>query len=392
MEGTAHKEEAAAVVKFLLLILLMFIPLLAFSQVELNDELQVNLNTYFDNFSVNVIYPSINIVKSIDGNTRINGSYMVDAISSASMRMVFKVDGITSATPNNQGGVSHTPDELRHQLNFGFTRFISDVSLSVNGMYGFEHDYSSKTLVTNFSIPFAKKNTTVQLGFTRNWDKIFPVNRTWTKQRNTSTLDIGVTQILSKNIISQFEFSFIDADGYMLDGYQVVRLLIGQQVHFLEPVEPEKRIKKAAAVRTNYGISNSSTLKLGYRYYWDTWDIKSHTLEASFKTHLSDHLNLSLDFQQYFQTKAYFFKPVYNVIEPLMGVDSKLNSGYSSDISLSINLRGNKNVGLPIFNNEKLIFTASFGFFHRHTDSPDWSSRMLELYAYLINFGFKFSI
>jgi hypothetical protein len=146
------------------------------------------------------------------------------------------------------------------------------------------------------------------------------------------------------------------------------------------------------AVRTNIGISKLSTIEFGYRYYWDTWDVKSNTLEASFKSHLTDHLNISFDYEQYYQTQAYFFKPVYLQIEPFMGVDSKLNSGYSNDFTISINLKGNKSVQLPLFNNEKIIFTASVGFFHRHTDSPDWYSRMLELYAYLINFGFKFSI
>jgi len=371
---------------------ILFFPLVILSQEIPEDEIEVNFNSYFDNFRLEVVYPTINITKALDKNTSISGSYLVDAISSASMRMKFQVDGITSATINKNGGADDTPDELRHQVGLGIVRNFSGVIFSANGMYSIEHDYSSKTIAANLSLPFAKKNTVLQLGYAGNFDKVFPQTRTWTKERKTSTFNFGVTQILSKKIVTQFDFSFINTEGYMLDGYQVVKIVNGFFLKTLEPIEPEKRIRKAAGIRTNFGISKLSTLLLGYRYYWDTWDIKSHTLDAEFKTHLTDNLNLIFSARQYFQTKAYFFKEAYVEVEPLMAVDSKLNSGYTNDISLSFTYKGNKENRLPILNNEKLTFLASVGFYHRHTDSPDWVMRMSELYAYLISLGFKISI
>jgi hypothetical protein len=380
------------VVSKILMIFVMILPTVIFAQEMPDDEIQVNFNSYFDNFRLNVIYPTINITKSLDKNTSITGSYLVDAISSASMKMKFQVDGITSATTNKTGGADNTPDELRHQVNLGIVRNISGVTFSADGMYSIEHDYSSKTFAANISIPFAKKNTVLQLGYAGNFDKIFPQTRFWTKDRTTSTFNLGLTQILSKNIVSQFDFSFADASGYMLDGYQVVRIVNGINLKIVEPVSPEKRMRKAVGFRTNFGVSKLSTLMLGYRYYWDTWDIKSHTVDAEFKTHLSENLNMIFSLRQYFQTKAYFFKETYTDVEPLMAVDSKLNSGYTNDVSISLSYKGNKNTQFPILNNEKVTFLGSIGFYHRHTDSPDWVMRMSELYAYLISFGFKISI
>lgn len=376
----------------LLIILFFVLPVYVFSQQEKEDEVQVNFNSYFDNFRLNVIYPSVNVSKKIDDNTSITGSYLVDAISSASMKMLLRVDGITSATTNKQGGADNTPDELRHQVSLGIARNFKGIDVSADGMYSIEHDYSSKTFATNISIPFAKKNSTVQIGFAGNWDKVFPQNRFWTKDRNTLALNLGLTQILSKNIVSQFDFSFINVNGYMLDGYQVVRIINGYQVNFLEPILPDKRIRKAFGVRTNFGITKRTTILLGYRYYWDTWDIRSHTLDAEYKTHLSDNLNLILSYRQYYQTKAYFFKETYMQPEPLMGVDSKLNSGYTNDISLGFSLKGKKEYGIPLLNSDKITFLGSIGIFHRHTDSPDWVMRLQDLYAYLISLGFKISI
>jgi hypothetical protein len=389
---TVLREEAAAVAKYIFLIFLIILPAVITAQEIPEDEIQVNMNSYFDNFRLNVIYPSVNITKSLDKNTSITGSYLIDAISSASMKMKFQVDGITSATTNKTGGSDNTPDELRHQLSLGITRNISGVMLSADGMYSIEHDYSSKTFAANISVPFAKKNTVLQFGYAGNFDKVFPQTRFWTKDRKTNSINIGLTQILSKKIVAQLDFSFINIDGYMLDGYQVVKIVNGYSLNTLEPIEPEKRIRKALGLRTNFGISKLSTLLLGYRYYWDTWNIRSHTADAEFKTHLTENLNVIFSLRQYYQTKAYFFKEIYTEIEPLMAVDSKLNSGYSNDISVSFSYKGNKENKMPFLNNERLTFLGSIGFYHRHTDSPDWVMRISELYAYLISLGLKISI
>ena len=91
------------------------------------------------------------------------------------------------------------------------------------------------------------------------------------------------------------------------------------------------------------------------------------------------------------QTKAYFFKPTYIVPEPLMAVDSKLNSGYTNDISLGLNFKGGSNIKFPLLGDENLTLITKFGFYQRHTDSPDWFSRLNDLYAYLITIGFKYN-
>ncbi|MFZ4591311.1 MAG: DUF3570 domain-containing protein [Ignavibacteria bacterium] len=372
------------------LFVLILISQISFAQEEGGNSLEVDFNSYFDNFRLVVVYPTISINKSLDSKTSVNASYLVDAISSASMRMTLRVDGITSATKTTNGGKEGLT-ELRHQLNAGVSRFFGDVSVSLNGMYSTEHDYSAKTLAANISIPVAKKNTIFQLGLAGNWDKVFPQTRTWTKDRNTQSINLGMSQILSKNLIAQIDFTFMNVEGFMLDGYQVVRIVNGNTLKILEPITPDKRMRKAFGGRINYGVTKNSTLKFGYRYYWDTWEIKSHTFEAGFKTHLSENVNLLIDYRRYIQTKAYFFKPVYLVPEPLMAVDSKLNSGYTNDISLGLNFKGGNNIKFPLLGDENLTLITKFGFYHRHTDSPDWFSRLNDLYAYLITIGFKYN-
>jgi len=379
------------VVKKILTAFLFLIPIILSAQ-QSEDELRIDMNTYIDNFDVKVVYPTINFTKKLDDNTSVSAGYLVDAIAAASMKMSFKVDGITSATPNTQGVNNLVIDDIRHQFTAGINRSIKDINFSLNGIFSTEHDYSSKTIAGSISIPFAKKNTVFQFGYTGSRDKIFPITRTWTKDKNTTSLNLGMTQILAKNVISQLDFSYSDVNGYMLDGYQVVRIIHGSNFMTLEPIEPDTRIRKAAGMRTNIGITRLSTMQLGYRYYWDSWDVTSHTIEAAYKTHVSDDLNLSFDFRQYFQTKAFFFKPVYTQPETFMSVDSKLNSGNSNDLTVELTLNGNPEYNFPIINNKKVTLITSLGIYHRHTDSPDWSSRLSELYAYVFSIGVKISI
>lgn len=376
--------------KIVAVMILLIIAFPLYSQTVPDNELQVNINTYFDNFRVIVAYPSVNITKKISGTTSITGRYLADIISSASMKSWFEVDGITSATPSKHGGGDNTPDELRNQFGLGINQSFGEMLVALNGMYSIEHDYSSKTFTANLSYPFAKKNTVLQLGFAGSWDKVFPQIRTWTKPRNTFQYDLGLTQILSKNIIAQFNASYIDVSGYMLDGYQVIKIIGPNFFRIVEPNDPDKRIRRAAGLRINFAVSKKTALELGYRYYWDTWDIKSHTFSGAVKTHLSDNVGLSLELRRYDQTKAFFFKEYYPQVEQFMTVEGELNSGYTNEISFELTLSGNKKIKFPVLNNEKMQLNIGAGFFQRHTDTPDWFSRYLNLYAYLFNIGFRY--
>jgi len=370
------------------LILLAILTGYSYSQEIPESELQAVINSYFDNFGVIVIYPTVEYTKQLSKNTSISGRYVSDIISAASMKSNFQVDGLTSATPKKQGCGDNTPDEWRNEFGAGFKQKFSDIIFSLNGSYSTEHDYSSKTGIVSVDIPFAKKNTVLNMGFTASFDKIFPQVWTWTKDRNTYSISGALTQIFGKNIISQLDASYSDVNGYMLDGYQVIRIIEGNTVHTLEPVEPDKRIRRAVGLRTNIGLTAKTTLQLGYRYYWDTWDVKSHTASAILSRNFSDRLSGSVELRYYIQSRAFFFKPVYDIPEEFMTVDSKLNSGFSDEINFKVSLKGKKGSGF--LTNENMQLIGSLGFYQRHYNSPDWHSDLLNLYATLFSIGIRY--
>lgn len=357
------------------------------------NEVQVNINGYFDNFGVNILYPTVSVNKQISERTSVNARYLVDVISAASMKTVFRVDGVSSATQNPHGGADSKPDEMRHEFGGGITHLLGDILISLNGIYSTEHDYTSKTMAANLSIPFAKKNTVLSLGVVRSWDLVSPQTRFWEKEKNVVSLNAGLSQILGKGWITQLNMFYSRNEGFLSDAYQVVSFINRDRVVYYSPNYPDNRDRRAVGLRSSYSIDSKSSVQLGYRYYWDTWDVKSHTFNALYQRHLSEMVTIAVGARFYNQTKAYFFKETYSVPEELMAVDAKLNASTSQEIELKVNLKGEALSDLPFLKNffsQQTDLSASLNFYIRQTPSPDWFSRRKTLYAYILSVGYRY--
>ena len=358
-----------------------------------DEEVQVNLNGYFDNFRVNVLYPSVSLTKHVGETTSLTGRYLVDVISAASIKSRFEVDGVTSATSNEHGGSQGGLDEVRHEVGLGITQLLSKATLTLNGLYSTEHDYTSKTLALQLSYPFAKNNTVVQLGLVRSWDKVFPTTRTWTKDKRVLTLSGGLTQVLGRRLIAQLDVSYTQNKGLLSDAYQVITIVRDAAVSTFEPIHPGHRARKAIGLRVNYKLASPSALQLGYRYYWDDWEVRSHTVSTRYQHRLSSGVRLGLGVRTYVQSKAFFFEAEYSDPMEFMTVDSKLDKGYTTAFQLDAVFGGSAFEKVPVLKllaDEKVALSVKFNLYQRHTASPDWHSRFKNLYAYVISLGYRY--
>lgn len=360
-----------------------------------NDELQVTLNSYFDNFNVKIFYPTVSFAKSFSDSSTINFRYLVDIISAASMRSHFAVDGVTSATTKEDGGGDDKPDELRQEVALGVNEVLNGGVLNgggiaLNGLYSKEHDYSSFTVAGMITFPLAKKNTTLQFGTVRSWDKSFPQIRTWKKKKDVRSHSFSITQVLNQRLISQLILSYDKSTGYMADPYQVVQIIDGDAIVNHEPVNPDTRVRKAIGLRVNYKTGRVAALNLALRYYWDSWEVNSLTISAMYQLHLSNGIIAGLGIRNYQQSKAFFFKDQYLAPETYMTVDTKLDEGYSNDYQLKLSVNGGRLKGVPLLADENLQINFQLDFYHRHSDTPDWHSRYKNLYAYILSFGVRY--
>lgn len=368
------------------------------------DELQINLNTYFDNFRVGIFYPDISIRKSLFEKTSINGRYLVDAITSASMKSQFDnvqswenvrqgIDAITSASPKpGHGGGDDIPDELRHEIGVGITQMVGDISVSFNNLYSIEHDYDSETIAFSASIPMAKQNTILNFGFTRSWDNIYPETRLWTAQKDVTSVNLGFTQILSKDFILQGDAFYSNLSGFLEDAYQVV-FIPDYELGVLSAYEnryPDARNRYAIGLRGIHRLGEYSSLELGYRIYDDDWNITSHTIATKYRKMMLDNL-LVLEFglRSYFQSAAFFYKGEYLQVEEFMSADSKLDSQISGEIEAKATINA---VKIPYVENEDLDVSVRINYYLRHTETPDWHFKINTLQAYLFTLGFRYRL
>ncbi len=389
-----------------------------------DEEIQANFSGYFDNFQVTVIYPNFSLTRHVSESTSITGRYLVDLISAASIRagngsgtnspgtapggefegegddkISQKVDVVTMASGRSSGGGTaggagqpiKIADDIRNEFGLGVTQLIPRGTFSLNGLSSREHDYSSQTIAGTISQNFAEKNTTLEFGFVRSWDKVFPVTKNWTRPVNVETANATFSQILSTRLLTQFIFSYTNTDGQLADVYRTINIASGDSVIQYDPVHPYSRQRRAVADHFIYRLSPLSSITMGYRYYWDSWDIRSHTLSGLYQRHLSRFTTLGVGLRGYLQNAAFFFKEKYIVPEQYMTADSKLDKTYSTELELRLTVDGGDGqTFLPYLDNENIQYNFSLNWYRRHTNSPDWFTGRRNLSAIYFNVGIRY--
>ena len=370
-----------------------------------SNETQVSFSGYFDSFNVQVLYPSIAITKRVSESTSITGRYLVDMITAASIRShgktgsstnssLQKVDAVTAASGRSSGGGGgYGPafDEVRHEFNLGLAQVIGSSLLSFDGLYSTESDYTSSTLIGNFTQYFAENNTSIQLGVVRSWDKVFPKTETWKKDKNVTTINANFSQIISTRLIFQFLSSYTDNSGLLSDNYQRVPIIINGKDSLFDPIHPDLRIRRAAAVSLKYRLTDKSSLQLGYRYYWDSWNLNADTYSADYERYLAKHVILGLGWRTNVQNSAFFFKPVYAAPEQYMTSDIKLDAGYSNELQMNLILTGGDHQDyLPFLTDDRVQYILNLDLYLRHTDSPYWFNHLNNLFATDVNIGIRY--
>jgi hypothetical protein len=156
--------------------------------------------------------------------------------------------------------------------------------------YSTESDYISYGGALNYSLDLNGKNTTLNLGWSHNWDTILPGNSPFIFQnqhKDTDDLLVGVNQLLSPKTILTGNFTFRNSHGYLDDPYRGVLFEDAFQADLNKPIlYPEHR----PGFRQSYiGYLSlvqfvtpfQGSLEGSYRPYYDSFGVVSHTLALS---------------------------------------------------------------------------------------------------------------
>lgn len=215
--------------------------------------------------------------------------------------------------------------DKRVAASAGWQKPLSRVTrLQYGGSLSWEHDFLSLGGNASLAHDFNQKNTTVALGANEEIDRINPVGGTpsagtdytlFQKGGNTSKsgtgVQLGVTQVMNRRWISEFNVSADRFHGYLNDPYKVLTILssAGDTIGYLYEKRPDVRFRRSAYLE-NRVTGGRATGTLSLRYMSDDWGIRSRTAEATVKYWNGAHDRyLQPNVRWYQQTAAQFYMP-----------------------------------------------------------------------------------
>jgi hypothetical protein len=266
----------------------------------------------YDGGGIQVQGPSMLVRKSIGDHVSVEASYLVDMVSGAS------IDVETSASP-------YTDERTQYSLSASVLQGKS--TYTVGYINSTESDYVSKTMYGSVAHDMFGDLTTVSFSYGVSDNDVFRNVKdadgnkhndpAFHETLQTKTFGVGVSQIITKNLILSGQYQVTTDEGWLSNPYRVVRFFIGPDAQGSEPeVYPNTRTSNAASIRAKYFLPYRAAVDGFYRFYSDTWGIIGHTAELGYVQPLHElHIGGNWIFEgrvrYYSQTAANFYQDIF---------------------------------------------------------------------------------
>ena len=213
--------------------------------------------------------------------------------------------------------------DTRHGLNINGSYLFDQMQVGLSAAGSHEKDYQSYSITTDGQYESKDKMNTFNLALGGTWDKIEPVSRPLSERKWMVNSSAGWTRIIDKLSLFQVSMTYDYNDGYLSNPYKKVYIqdggdhLPGLVNAFQSDVfydnRPGTRHQFALLGRYNRAFPdlNAAALHLDYRFYADSWNIRSHTVEASWHQPVGDGWMVVADVRYYSQNEASFYQPYF---------------------------------------------------------------------------------
>jgi Protein of unknown function (DUF3570) len=238
---------------------------------------------------------STSIMMPFAAKWSVSTSYTYDSVSGASPRRHDTFDTIAGASQMS---------EERNAGDLNFTRYLDKGSITFGTSYSEESDYISRGYSLQRSFSTTDNNTTVTLGGSYSTDTI----NAWKKEvygrsKKVYAGLLGVSKVLTKKDIVQFNIGFSRGEGYFSDPYKE------GEGGTLDPRPKERNITTLLTRWNHHFDSSDGTARVSYRYYTDSYDISVHTLGVEYVQPLPYRLTITPVVRYSSQTAASFYVP-----------------------------------------------------------------------------------
>ena len=253
----------------------------------------------YDGGGVEIDGPSLLVRKQVGKSVSLVGNYYVDMVSSAS------IDVVTTASPYT---------EERKQWSLGMDYLRGNTTMRVGYTSSKESDYDAETVNFSVSQDMFGALTTLTLSYALGDDTVGKSDDdTFERFVDKQIYGVGVTQILTKNLIASLNFETMTDEGFLNNPYRTVRYFdpnIPIGYSYEAELYPNTRTSNAVGIRAKYYLPYRAALEGEYRFFTDTWDIESHTASISY-VHPWRDFTFTGKFRFHDQTGAHFYSDLF---------------------------------------------------------------------------------
>jgi len=243
--------------------------------------------------------PSILVRKQVGKSVSLVGNYYVDYVSSAS------IDVVTTASPYT---------EEREQYSLGMDYLRGNTTMRVNYISSTESDFDSTTYAFSVSQDMFGDLTTLTLGYAYGEDVVGRSDDlTFSRDNRRQIYSVGVSQILTRNLITALNFETATDEGFLNNPYRSVRYFdpnVASGFSFEPELYPATRTSNAVGVRARYFLPYRAAVELEYRFFTDTWDILGNTVALTY-VHPWGPFTFTVKGRYHDQTGAHFYRDLF---------------------------------------------------------------------------------
>ncbi|MGO4893358.1 DUF3570 domain-containing protein [Flavobacterium sp. W21_SRS_FM6] len=244
--------------------------------------------------------PSILLRKNIGNSVSVTANYYVDTISGAS------IDVLATASQYQEERTEHSVglDYLRNKTLMNFSYTTSS-----------ENDFEATSISFGLSQDFFGDLTTLSIGYARGNDEVGKRgDDNFLEQADRQNYRLGLTQVVTKNMIVGLSFENIADEGYLNNPYRSVRFIdesSARGYRFETEAYPTTRTSNAAALSANYYLPYRASLYAEAKVFSDTWGIDANTYKIAYIHTFTDDWIIELRSRFYSQDKADFYQDLY---------------------------------------------------------------------------------
>jgi len=304
---------------------------------------QMGFTSYYfsDSGDNNVFTTSFSLAKKVLQQTALLIDIELDHVK------VPAVTAVTGAT-RPQRRINEPFEKSRGQVILGLEQGLGQNTTFATNIYrSQELDYVSTSVIGTVSQDLNDKNTTLTVRGQYNADlvgKILENGDLVNKKKKVYTGSVNVAQLLSSTTVLDLGYDFVYLKGFLSDPYRQVKAFdMDGTYEIVDELHPSSRTRQAVAGKISQMIPTIKASLIGsYRYYFDSWKVKSHTVEVKLNKYIVNDLIFGVNYRYYSQGAAYFTKGKYVGLEfrgdAFRTADYKLKKFGSNNFGFSLEL------------------------------------------------------